>query len=446
MTIRTQVMCSEALPITVYIATPESSVQLTDDVAQAALTRGHAFDPLSVAKAVPLRTLSDGPRQGTGPTPPVRRLRVSIMRIDWSAVGSPDRWRLPLGQMPSTHHGRLPPQAPVAPGELENTGWNLVGAALQMVARLRDHIERFDAGQAYAVDDLAVVLRGLLCSGNGNRVLMRLAQSADISVPSVRVSRPAPAEEDVFFAVGSIPVGEPGAMADGAAEVSLTKWMSLRVLTVQSAGSRATYSWDRFLSIYAMKWGGAHLDPAVPAHLQMIDGHAAGGLPLSNYLLRAAGVAAWEIAQQMFREIFADTSVLSDAETKQRVTMADARQRGAAFFSAPGGLTTVPRDIGSRGLLQVFAHRSSQAELLWYVDPASAENTLHLRLGTVPYDVRYGNACVPAAEGTVPLQAQRQPNRPEVIEVAPGSLKTIPVDGTVLTLDQVRERIQAEPD
>jgi hypothetical protein len=121
-----------------------------------------------------------------------------------------------------------------------------------MVARLRDHIERLDDGCAYAVDDLAVVLRALLCSANGNRVLMRLAQSAGLSIPKVRLSRPTPAEDDVFFAVGSIPVSEPGAAADGAVEVPITKWMSLRVLTVQSAGSRATYTWDRFLGTYAM--------------------------------------------------------------------------------------------------------------------------------------------------------------------------------------------------
>jgi hypothetical protein len=346
--------------------------------------------------------------------------------------------------MRSRREGRLPEGPSGAKlGELENTGWNLGGAALQMVARLRDHIERLDDGRAYAVDDLAVVLRGLLCSGKGNRVLMRLAQSAGLSIPQVRVSRPTAAEDDVFFAVGSIPTTEPGGIADGAVEVSLTKWMSLRVLTVQSSGSRVTYTWDRFLSTYAMKWGGAHLDPAVPAHLQMIDGHTAGGLPLSNYLLRMAAVAAWDAAQQLFGELFADVTVLRDAEAGRGVTAGDVTKGRTATYTAAGGMTAAPRDIASRGLLQAFCHRTSRVELLWYVDPTSAENALHLRLGTVPWDVRYGTASVPAAQGPIKPQAQRQPDRSGVLEVAPGSLKQIPVDGTVRTLDQVRERAPA---
>jgi hypothetical protein len=340
--------------------------------------------------------------------------------------------------------GRLPAQQSGAgAGELENTGWNLGGAALQMIARLRDHIERLDDGRAYAVDDLAVVLRALVCSGNGNRVLMRLGRSAGVSIPQVRLARPTPTEDDVFFGVGSIPTGEPGAMADGGVEVALTKWMSLHVLTVQSSGSRVTYTWDRFISTYAMKWGGAHLDPAVPAHLQMIDGHVVGGLPLSNYLLRMAGVAVWNAAQQMFREMFADVTVLTDGKTGRGVTAGDVTQGRVASYTAPGAMSTAPRDISSRGLLQGFCHRKDRVELLWYVDRNSAVNTLHLRLGTVPWDIRYGHESVPAAQGPVQLQAQRQPDPSGVLEVAPGSLKQIPVQGIIRTLDQVREQAPA---
>lgn len=364
------------------------------------------------------------------------RPRPCILDVVW-----PLGYRLCMGDR---REGRLPLKpSETKLGELENTGWNLGGAALQMIARLRDHIERLDDGHAYAVDDLAVVLGGLLCSGNGNRVLMRLAQSGGLAVPRVRLSRPTPAEDDVFFAVGSIPTQESGAMSDGAVEVSLTKWMSLRVLTVQSSGSRVTYTWDRFLSAYAMKWGGAHLDPAVPAHLRMIDGHAAGELPLSNYLLRMAGVAAWDAAQQLFGEMFTAAPLLSDAETGLAMTAGELTRGQAAIYAAAGGLTTRPRDVSSRGLLQAFCHRTDRAELLWYVDPSSGDNTLHLRLGTLPYDVRYGNPSVPASTGPIQLHAQRQPDRSGVIEVAPGSVKQIPVDGIVRTLDQVRERASA---
>lgn len=328
-----------------------------------------------------------------------------------------------------------------SPGELLNTGSVLGGAALQLVGRLRDHIERLDDGRAYAADDLAVVLRCLLCSGRGNRVLMRLTQADGLTVvPRVRLSRPVPDDDDVFFAVGSIPVDELGATSDGATEATLTKWMNRRVLTVTSAGSRTTYTWDRFLSAYAEKWGGAHLDEVVPPHLRMIDDHAVGGLPLSNYLLRTAAVAAWDAAQQILGEVFKEV-VAKAQKAAMNANVAQRQTRGfPAIFAPHGGISEAPRGIESRGLLQAFVHRSEQIELLWYVDWTSSDNALHLRFGTLPSDIRYGSVAVPSTEGPVKLQAQRQPDGSKIIDVGAGLIKQKTVSGVVLTLDQVRAR------
>lgn len=331
------------------------------------------------------------------------------------------------------------------PGELLNMGPNLAGATLQLVGRLRDHIERLDEGRAYAADDLAVVLRCLLCAGKGNRVLMRLAQTEGLDiVPCVRLSRPAPNDDDVFFAVGSIPVDEQGATADGATEVTLKKWMSRRALVITSAGSRATYTWDQFLSTYAEKWGGAHLDEIVPPHLRMIDDHAAGSLPLSNYLLRMAAVAAWDIAQRILGEVFKDAIDKGRNARRRPGNSSEKPRRHAAIFAPTGGLTDPPRSIESHGLLQAFVHRTDHIELLWYVDSSSPDNALHLRLGSVPYDLRYGNSAVPAAEGPVTLRAQRQPDRSKTIQIGPGQLKK-KMNGTIWTLDQVRARASDAP-
>jgi hypothetical protein len=339
----------------------------------------------------------------------------------------------------------MPRQTPeVKPGELPNTGLSLAGAALHLVGRLRDHIERLDEGRAYAADDLAVVLRCLLCSGKGNRVLMRLAQTDGLAVvPQVRLSRPAPDDGDVFFAVGSIPVDEPGAASDGATEVTLTKWMSRRVLTVTSSGSRTTYTWDRFLSTYAEKWGGAHLDKVVPSHLRMIDDHAAGGLPLSNYLLRMAAVPAWEAGQMILGEVFKDVVAKAEETSASANAAQTDTRRHSATFAPQRGIFEAPRSIESRGLLQAFAHRAEHVELLWYVDSTSPDNTLHLRLGTLPYDIRYSSSTVPSTEGPVQLQAQRQPDRSATVDVGPGLIKRKTVNGVVLTLDQVRARVEA---
>ena len=58
-------------------------------------------------------------------------------------------------------------------------------------------------------------------------------------------------------------------------------------MQVEHKGKSITYSWTRFLSTYANKWGDAHLDASVPEHLQRIDGWSFGGLLLSGYLLRS---------------------------------------------------------------------------------------------------------------------------------------------------------------
>jgi hypothetical protein len=253
------------------------------------------------------------------------------------------------------------------------------------------------------------------------------------------LSKPAPTDPDVFFAVGSIPTAEDGAKRDGAVEMSLGGWMAARILTVQSSGSRETFTWERFLNAYANKWGGAHLDPAVPAHLRMIDNHSAGGMPLSNYLLRMAAVHVWSIAQDLYRKLFIGGG--RDAigsEVKVDRVASPAGPHELVTYVAPGGIGISPRDITDLGLLQAFCHRTSGAELIWYVDESSPNNALHLCLGSLPYDVRYGNEAVPASPGPVEVSAQRQRDGSQLIAVEPGSLKQIMMTGSIRTLSQVR--------
>lgn len=327
-----------------------------------------------------------------------------------------------------------PRPAVATPGNLVTSGLALAGAALQLVSRLRDHIERLDDGVVYAADDLAVVLRALVCPGDGNRVLMRLYDSTKLSVPSVLLSAPVSADPDVFFAVGAMPTEEPGAKADGAVEVSLHKWMNTRMLVVKGAGSRESYTWASFLNTYANKWGGAHLAEVVPPHLQMIDHHVAGGMPLSHYLLRTAGVKVWHLAQEAFRDVLFEQRPVTPGE------VITSEQRATAIYAAPGGLSSEPRDVSNLGQLQVFCHRSAGAELIFYVDSQSPDNALQLRLGELPFDIRYSAPDVPATSGAVTPRAARTPIAKSHITV--GSTKQIPFNGVIKTLEQVRASTQ----
>lgn len=226
-----------------------------------------------------------------------------------------------------------------------------------MVCRVRDHIERLDDGAAYAADDLAVVLRALLAPAQGNDVLRRLEDSQGVAPSQILVTRPADARAK--FSVGSLPT-RPGAEADGAEYVSWRDWVERPAVHVEHRDAAVTYSWARFLSTYANKWGGAHLDRTVPTHLQLIDQWSFGGLLLSGYLLRSAGLVAWMLGQHALSQ------ANFQGATDSPLTGAQAIVR----LGAPGSITSDPRDQLALGELQWLTLTSDELAFRLYVDPS----------------------------------------------------------------------------
>ena len=316
------------------------------------------------------------------------------------------------------------------PGDFRHVGNQMLGSAMQMTSRLRDHIERLDDGAVHAADDLAVVLRALLCPGKGNGVLYRLYRECGVRIPEVILSRPPEDGSTSQFSVGSIPTREAGAVADGAVRTPMTKWPNAAVLVISLGGDRRRFTWADFLNSYANKWGGAHLDVVVPEHLQFIDCYGAGGLSLTGYLLRTAAVEVWLLAQQVYGEVLQNEFLAS----------LDSSDREKAIFSAQGGVSAEPRDRSDKGQLQWFYHGSDRLGLTWYVDENSHENALHLALGKVEYDVRYTPTSGSAPSGTAPLafQAPRHRPRQQQVVVGRGELKTLALTGHIKTLAQVR--------
>ncbi len=134
------------------------------------------------------------------------------------------------------------------PGDFRHVGSQILGSAMQMTSRLRDHIDRLNDGAVHASDDLAVVLRALLCPGKGNGVLQRLFRECGVPVPEVIFSRPPEDDPKTQFSVGSIPTREAGAVADGAAPTLVTNWPNAPVLVVTLAGDRRRFAWADFLN------------------------------------------------------------------------------------------------------------------------------------------------------------------------------------------------------
>ncbi|MBI9115674.1 hypothetical protein JAV76_11680 [Sanguibacter sp. YZGR15] len=264
-----------------------------------------------------------------------------------------------------------------------------------MMCRLRDHIERIDNGAAYAADDLAVVLRALLAPAHGNDVLRRLEDSSGIDPSRILVTRQA--DTTAKFSVGSLPT-RPGAEVHGAEWVPWRDWIQRPVVHTECQGASVTYSWAKFLSTYANKWGGAHLDRTVPTHLQLIDGWSFGGLLLSGYLLRSAGLVAWAhthraLSQGKFR--LGTASLSTEVDEKARL-------------GVPGSIATDPRDQLALGELQWLTLTSEELAFHLYVDPSQ------------PVSARMAPSAIPFEMTFKPSDVTREPPvRNEVRQVAP---------------------------
>ncbi|WP_349865568.1 hypothetical protein [Leifsonia sp. WHRI 6310E] len=60
---------------------------------------------------------------------------------------------------------------------------------VQMVTRLRDHVERLDAGKLHAADDISVILRALVYRGAGYDILRKLRDRTGHEPAGFLVSR-----------------------------------------------------------------------------------------------------------------------------------------------------------------------------------------------------------------------------------------------------------------
>jgi hypothetical protein len=279
-------------------------------------------------------------------------------------------------------------------------GFHFIGQTIHLICRLRDHIERLDSGVAYAADDIAVVLRALLHPGAGNRVLMRLHEAFGRAPIEIRLSRP-PDTMDVHFSVGSIPV--PWSMADdhGAVWVPIADWANTPVVHIVVNGNPKTYTWAGLLNAYANKWGGAHLDPSVPTHLQTIDMYEAGGLSLTGYLLRAAAVQVWFIGQ----------TLLVDAQFVQSGRPLSPEKMHEIRVAAPGAISQNPRNLRARGELQWLSYGTPELGMRTYVEAAQPAR-FKVQLGKIAWDVAYTPGVTNAVEVVETLRAREPIHKP----------------------------------
>lgn len=275
-------------------------------------------------------------------------------------------------------------------------GKALLGPAIHQVSRLRDHIERLDDGSVTAIDDLAVVLRLLICDGKGNDLLGRLIRSYRVSPPPIWASGEASNDSGRQLTLGSLPTLRSAAQMTGGRDVPLSKLLGMRLYKTNGTA----YTWRKFLQTYAEKWGGAHLDSLVPDDLAVLDVHTVGRLSLPGYMLRCAAVATWETAQEVFREI-------KPVELPQGINAED------ETFTAPGGVGGGPRPGESLSHLLTLSQNHEDAEAVWLIDGRRPQVCGTLRLGGLSREFVYAPQAASSdtpADPSEPLVRPREPS------------------------------------
>jgi hypothetical protein len=263
------------------------------------------------------------------------------------------------------------------------------GALVHLASRLADHIHRVDEGNVAAADDLASVLRTLVCDGKGNHAVRTGCDVFGIRPPQLQISR-APETGDCYLALGSVPVPGVGAAVHGARTMGLAPWINEPLFRF-AGGRRMT--WNRFIAGFASKWGGSHLDLDDLDEFLAIERHTAAGLVLSTYLLRVAGVAVWDATQTVLRHVLPAPNALPDGIAISEYA-----------FAAPGATAARPTYRADRGQIQWLTLGSLTMDFGWYVDAASTTNTLRPAFGAVPYDITYQNGSVSVPPIVEPLQ------------------------------------------
>ncbi|ANP74835.1 hypothetical protein [Cryobacterium arcticum] len=309
-------------------------------------------------------------------------------------------------------------------GHANEPSWHLKGQTLHLLARLRDHIERIDTGKAYAVDDLAVVLRAFLHPGRGNDVLGRLAKSAGLESLEIELSRPPSTGPDVYLAFGSVPTSFRQTSELGGRKVSIKQWPLEPVAHIQIGKDAKTWSWANLVSEYANKWGGSHLDKQVPQHLPLLDHLGVSGYGLTTYLFRAAAVEIWHKAHFILKSSWF-------VKSGRKLTIEEIE---SFRVGTPGDISEDPRDISSRGRFEWYEWTSSHVDFL-YLGDETTNGSAQLYTG-MSWDMAVSFEGAKASD-PIPVQRPREPGVTSLTEADFSENKTLPVRGRLLSFQQL---------
>lgn len=192
----------------------------------------------------------------------------------------------------------------------------------ESLRNLHNEIERFDDSGEAAIRQMALCLRQLVCSGDGNRWLQRLSIAGGASLPLVTVTGAAslglagaalPADRAhtakyVEFALGGLqpPSSDtPPAEAEALRPISMSipRFLNSCALMVGDRSGHESFTWDSLISMVANKLGPVHLDDDVPIALDEIATYRVLGLHPIAYAIRSTSVVICAAGHKLLSEL-----------------------------------------------------------------------------------------------------------------------------------------------
>ncbi|MFJ4996547.1 hypothetical protein ACIP5T_00200 [Microbacterium sp. NPDC088619] len=170
------------------------------------------------------------------------------------------------------------------------TDEEFIAAFVRASRRLSRHLDYVDAGDEDARDDLALILRMLVCPGNGDKLIGRAVDRFKLDEPIVLCGGAPPDRKTAYLYIGSIPnSGSSGDPEESLRSVPFMQW-ALSTVIVTGRSTPRVVKWTELISSYANTYG-AHASGTVPDLLGHVSLLGVAATDLGTYLLRQAGRA-----------------------------------------------------------------------------------------------------------------------------------------------------------
>lgn len=168
--------------------------------------------------------------------------------------------------------------------------------------RLDRHIERLDAGEAGADEDVSVLLRIFLGHGDGNQLIERHLSTFRLRPSTIRISPAPSAITGVVFSIGGLPNLEKEAGKTERTVKFPREFLKKECLFLPGLQGPFHLCWHQLID-HAGNSFGAHYAKKLPEYFGTVSFFGAAGQSIVQFLLRSCAVATSTMVHSMIRVV-----------------------------------------------------------------------------------------------------------------------------------------------